>query len=102
MCFIFVGGVQPKTKILDEKPRSCPSCGLHRAFLKRTDHYLSLFFIPLFPIRKGEEYVECQRCGSRSGESGEPWSRPGLSCARCGAVLEKQFRYCPACGNPVK
>ena len=45
---IFIAGISPKTKILDQNPRRCPLCGLHQAYYKRMDYYLSLFFIPLF------------------------------------------------------
>ncbi len=52
--FFFIGGVQPKTITLDDSRRLCPACGLAQARLKRTDQYLSLFFIPLFPVKRGE------------------------------------------------
>jgi hypothetical protein len=79
----------------------CPSCGLHQAFLKRTDHYLSLFFLPIFPIQKGTPFLECRSCGTISGEAGETLRRPGSTCAYCGEPLERTFRFCPACGRPI-
>jgi hypothetical protein len=45
---ILIAGVLPKIKVLDQNPRRCPVCGLNQAYSKRTDHYLSLFFIPIF------------------------------------------------------
>jgi len=30
---------------------------------KRRDHYLALFFIPLFPVRRGPEFWQCSACG---------------------------------------
>jgi hypothetical protein len=90
---IFIAGVSPKTKILDANPRRCPRCGLPGARLKRVDHYLTLFFIPLFPIRKGEPFLGCDRC--------EGIERPeGLSCAKCGKALRPEFKFCPFCGSP--
>ncbi|MEZ4528970.1 MAG: zinc ribbon domain-containing protein [Desulfobacterales bacterium] len=59
---IFIGGVSPKIKIIDEKPVICPVCGLARAYYKRVDHYLNLFFIPLFRVKKGEPFLMCERC----------------------------------------
>ena len=59
---IFIAGVSPKTKVLDQNPRRCPVCGLHQAYHKRTDHYLSLFFIPIFRVKKGEPFIICERC----------------------------------------
>ena len=29
--FFFIAGISPKVKVLDEKPRRCPVCGLHQA-----------------------------------------------------------------------
>ncbi|PKN63526.1 MAG: zinc-ribbon domain-containing protein [Deltaproteobacteria bacterium HGW-Deltaproteobacteria-15] len=101
MYFIFIGGVQPRTRTLEEQPRRCPSCGLSQAFLKRTDHYFSLFFVPLFPIQKGTPFLECRSCGTIFGESGEIRARPDSTCAHCGARVERTFRFCPACGKPT-
>ena len=62
MFFFFIGGIQPKTVTLDRQARTCPACGLAGAYTRRTDHYLSLFFIPLVRVKKGEPYLYCQRC----------------------------------------
>jgi hypothetical protein len=41
----------------------CPRCQVHRAFKhKRMVRYFTLFFIPLFPLGRLGEYVECQTC----------------------------------------
>jgi RNA polymerase subunit RPABC4/transcription elongation factor Spt4 len=101
--FFFIGGVQPKTVTLEETPRLCPACGLAQARLRRIDHYLSLFFIPLFPVKRGDPVVVCDRCGTVS-TPGEPMWRtaapgpPAGQCSRCGFVLERDFKYCPNCG----
>jgi len=101
--FFFIGGMQPKTVTLEDTPRLCPACGLAQARLRRIDHYLSLFFIPLFPVKRGDPLVICDRCGTvstpdepmrRSGSPGLPASR----CSQCGFVLEQDFKYCPNCG----
>jgi hypothetical protein len=100
--FFFIAGIQPKTVTLDETPRMCPACGLYQARLKRVDHYLSLFFIPLFPVKKGGPFVQCQRCGSVFSESGEAWggTRTGdRTCPGCGRPVEPGFRFCPSCGR---
>lgn len=101
--FFFIGGVQPRTVTLDETPRLCPACGLAQARLRRIDHYLSLFFIPLIPVKRGAPILECQRCGAVS----PPDSTPGAyrvetragKCLRCGSALEPGFRFCPYCGS---
>ncbi len=76
--FFFIGGVQPKTMTLDDTPRLCPACGLAQARLKRIDHYLSLFFIPLFPVKRGEPAVICDRCGAVSSQVRVSARRPGV------------------------
>lgn len=103
--FFFIGGVQPRTVTLDEQKRMCDSCGLHQARLVRVDHYLSLFFIPLFPVKKGQPVVLCDRCGQVAGETGGALygSSPAGNafCPACGGPVEKTFRFCPSCGKPV-
>jgi hypothetical protein len=103
--FFFIGGVQPKTVTLDETPRLCPACGLAQARLKRVDHYLSVFFIPLFPVKRGVPAVICDRCGTVSSPDqgfGPPPSRFDKSmCSRCGYPLEATFQFCPTCGSRV-
>ena len=58
---IFIGGVGPRRKKLDNHPRICSNCGLAQAYLVRMDDYLSFFFIPILRIRKGQPFVECER-----------------------------------------
>lgn len=103
--FFFIGGVQPKTVTLDEGRRLCPACGLAQAQLKRIDHYLSLFFIPLFPVKRGQPVLICDRCGAISPDEGYQQAAPapadGSACPRCGAHVESTFRYCPQCGSRI-
>ncbi|MDY6972022.1 MAG: zinc ribbon domain-containing protein [Thermodesulfobacteriota bacterium] len=103
--FFFIAGIQPRTIKLDDHPRMCPSCGLNQAHLKRTDHYLSFFFLPVFRVKKGFPFLECRRCGSLFQESGSVWSetpqeRPP-TCPYCEKQLEQGYRFCPFCGKPV-
>lgn len=105
--FFFIGGVQPRTIVLEDSARICPSCGLAQARLKRIDHYLSLFFIPLFPVKRGEPVLMCDRCGAmslpdRPHEDLQPAGRRLMACRRCGRSLEPSFHYCPHCGADVK
>jgi hypothetical protein len=104
--FFFIAGIQPKTVALDSHPRVCPSCGLHQAVLKRVDHYLSIFFLPIVRVKKGSHFLECQSCGSLSPESGKVWyqdrkGRPGRNCPYCGKPLEPEFHFCPYCGKSI-
>jgi hypothetical protein len=104
--FFLIGGVQPKTVTLDDTPRLCPSCGLAQGRLRRVDHYLSLFFLPLFPVKRGEPVVICNRCGTVSspdqGFRPMPSAVDRTKCTRCGYPLEATFQYCPNCGSRVE
>jgi RNA polymerase subunit RPABC4/transcription elongation factor Spt4 len=104
MCF-FVAGVQPRTRTVDPTPRRCPQCGLHQAELRRVDHYISLFFIPLFRVKEGEPFLYCRRCERfmADGRGAAPFTEagaPSRMCRHCGRQLEKGFNYCPNCGQP--
>ncbi len=104
MCF-FIAGIQPKTVTLKEHPRMCQACGLYQARLKRVDHYLSLFFLPIFRVKKGEPFLQCQSCGSLSGESGDVrdhrFKGTGRTCPYCSQPLKPEFRFCPSCGKKL-
>jgi RNA polymerase subunit RPABC4/transcription elongation factor Spt4 len=71
------------------------------------DHYFSLFFIPLFRVKKGVPFVACDHCHSLFDERGmapqEPtaFGRAAWKCADCGRLLEEDFEYCPRCGKKV-
>ena len=99
---ILIAGVSPKTKTIDPTPRLCSSCGLAQAYLKRVDHYVSLFFIPVIRVKKGEPVLVCNRCESAGFNAPEQQSMrnaaPPVMCKQCGRSLENDFRYCPFCG----
>jgi len=104
--FFFIGGVQPKTVTLDDASRLCPACGLAQARLKRVDYYLSLFFIPLFPVKRGQPVLICDRCGAVASTQ-EPHQRQfslpteDNRCRQCGAAIDPSFHYCPQCGSRI-
>ncbi|MGQ9857671.1 MAG: zinc ribbon domain-containing protein [Thermodesulfobacteriota bacterium] len=102
---IFIGGVQPKTRNLEASPRTCPVCGSPQAYLKRTDHYISLFFIPLIPISRGRPFLACEGCGRVLDERGDILEelRAGMRriCPGCGQRTDPSFRFCPYCGEKL-
>ncbi|MFO7459846.1 MAG: zinc ribbon domain-containing protein [Desulfatiglandales bacterium] len=104
--FFFIAGIQPKTLDLEDQSRMCPACGLYQARLRRVDHYLSLFFVPLFRVKKGHPLVECRSCGGVFTESGQPsfalLSGKTARCPSCGGTLDPAFRYCPSCGKHLR
>lgn len=107
--FFFVGGITPKIKKLDDQPRSCPLCGRLSLYRVRVDHYLNLFFIPLFAVKKGQSFFLCENCEQEfSEESGSVAGtfqgfRPHSPqvCPSCGRLVENDFRYCPYCGRSL-
>lgn len=98
-----IAGVSPKVKRLETAPRICPSCGLAQVYLQRVDHYLSLFFIPIIRVKKGDPVPVCNRCRAsgydRPGTEQVPASHESTRmCNQCGRSLEEKFAYCPYCG----
>jgi len=98
-----IAGVSQKIKTLETAPRICPSCGLAQAYLQRVDHHLSLFFIPIIRVKKGEPVLICNRC--RAAGYDQPGTEPAprspesiRMCKQCGRTLEEKFAYCPYCG----
>jgi hypothetical protein len=100
---IFIGGIGPKRKRLENQPRICTNCGLSQAYLTRIDNYISLFFIPIFRTRKGEPFVLCERCGHVTDQSGNVYATgtdlQAPRCLRCDKTLAKDYPYCPFCGE---
>jgi DNA-directed RNA polymerase subunit RPC12/RpoP len=103
--FFFIGGVAPRTVTLDRNARTCSNCGRLTLYLNRSDHYLSLFFIPLFPVKRGRPFLTCGSCGAVFDERGEPLFKPGYgggrTCPHCGGRVGPDFVYCPYCGKSV-
>jgi hypothetical protein len=105
LMFFFIGGIQPRTVVLDKQPKSCPSCGHIEVYLKRVDHYLSVFFIPLFPVKKGIPFLVCNNCSTRFDERGFRIDvqevAGGRRCSHCGKSVAPDFIYCPYCSKTI-
>ncbi|MBW1739228.1 MAG: zinc ribbon domain-containing protein [Deltaproteobacteria bacterium] len=103
--FFVIAGIQPRNIRMDDTPRMCPSCGLYQAHLKRVDQYFSFFFLPLLRIKKGIPFLECNRCGTLSRESGDVWSESRQSfdrtCPNCGKSVDPTYSFCPFCGQQL-
>ncbi len=105
--FLFIAGVQPKTVRLEKHGGACPRCGHYGLFSKRTDRYLSLFFIPLFRVKTGTLFVSCDHCHSVFDKRGIPLEQrtpdkvygEARTCPNCASRLEDDFDYCPRCGK---
>jgi RNA polymerase subunit RPABC4/transcription elongation factor Spt4 len=102
---IFIAGVSPKIKVLDQNPRRCPICGLHQAYDKRMDHYLSLFFIPILRVKKGAPFLACDRCEQTAHAPGPDSARQqdegAGTCRYCSKDVGGDFKFCPYCGKRV-
>jgi RNA polymerase subunit RPABC4/transcription elongation factor Spt4 len=103
--FFFIGGIQPKTVLIDKQARSCPVCGHFEIHQKRVDHYLSLFFIPLFPLKRGIPFLICAKCNTIIDEhsyrtDAEPPIRK-QRCPFCGRKVDPDFTFCPYCGKAL-
>lgn len=99
----FIAGISPKIKLLDNNPRRCPVCGMAQAYYKRVDYYLSIFFLPVLRLKKGEPFIVCEQCEETIHKSGKAHdSKPqhhARRCRNCGRALRKDFDYCPYCGK---
>jgi rRNA maturation endonuclease Nob1 len=104
--FFFIGGIQPKTILVDRQARSCARCGHFDVYLKRVDHYVSLFFIPLFPIKRGSPFLMCENCKTVFNEHGygvDVEQAVGKkSCPQCGRSIDADFTFCPYCGKALQ
>lgn len=103
--FFFIGGIQPKTVVIDKQAKTCPGCGYPELYLKRVDRYFSLFFIPLFPVKKGVPFLTCENCNAIFNGHGLKINvkQPGARrrCPHCGKPVEPDFSFCPYCGKAV-
>ncbi len=101
MFFFFIAGIQPKEVKPKEQPQKiCPFCGINRLTLKRIDHYFTLFFIPLFRVKKGDPFFECPKCGLIDEKRGIVQSIP--ICPSCKREISPEYKYCPYCGKRLQ
>lgn len=109
--FFFIGGIQPKTVRLGKQAQACPYCSHFDVTLKRVDHYISLFFIPIFRIKKGIPFLECENCqvaidpdidiDGRHVGFGERETDRIRTCGYCGKPVAADYSYCPYCGKRI-
>lgn len=65
-------GLNTSDRVTATPVMTCEVCGYRarQALVKRTTKF-TLFFIPLFPVRRGRSYLECGHCRAfRSVDSG--------------------------------
>ncbi len=60
---MIIFGTRPRTKTIDTGTFFCPHCQTTRDYeRKEARPYFTLYFIPLFPIGKPSEFIECTIC----------------------------------------
>ena len=60
---IIIYGTRGLTKHLEDGDFYCPQCDAGGDYhLMQTRRWLTLFFIPIFPVSGATHYVECQHC----------------------------------------
>jgi hypothetical protein len=101
----FIAGVQPRTVRIEKHTQACTSCAHFDVYVKRVDHYISLFFIPLIRIKKGTPFLVCDNCGTypEQQDSAFEFRKAGKpqKCGYCGRSVEPDFSYCPSCGRSL-
>ncbi|MGD8989938.1 MAG: zinc ribbon domain-containing protein [Desulfobacterales bacterium] len=90
---------------MDQNPRRCTVCGSNQAYYQRIDHYLSLFFIPIFRVKKGAPFSVCDSCTQTGHGFGPDYPQAQSdalpACRNCGKALNEDFIYCPQCGKRI-
>ena len=60
---MIIFGTRNRYKTIDTGSFYCPHCGKERQYdHKQVKNYFALYFIPVFPIGDGDEFIECQTC----------------------------------------
>jgi hypothetical protein len=64
---LFIFGIGPRSKVIEEMPFVCPVCQTPTSYqIKQHRSYFSLFFIPLFPVSKAKlGFKECLNCHTK-------------------------------------
>lgn len=65
MRFIFIVSIHNREKLIGQGEFECPHCRVGRGYQrKEVRPYLSFYFIPLFPVGKTEDVIQCQTCAN--------------------------------------
>ncbi len=96
---IFIGGVQTRKKIVARESRICPNCHHHEMQQIRVDHYFALFFVPLFPVKRGKPFWQCAKCQAPVDNTDYNDSGGAGKCRFCSGTIHGDYAYCPHCGR---
>lgn len=91
--FAILGTSQVVKKIVQQGNYYCQTCAKSNSFSKmRIDQNFQFFFINIFSIKKGQEYVGCDTCYTPLN--------PNI-CPSCEIPFEKNSNYCSGCGHKL-
>jgi len=71
---MIIFGMRGITTTPDKGEFFCPGCGKVDFKLKRVRRFFTLYFIPVIPLNKLGEYVECQKCKDTYNERILDWN----------------------------
>ena len=61
---MIIFGTTGKTSVEKKGFFHCPACGHDAGYQQKgIRRFFTLFFVPLIPLHKVSDYVECDRCG---------------------------------------
>ena len=119
---IFIAGISPKFKVLNQSNGVCPVCGKSVNFnVSKKYSVVTLFFIPIIPFG-ASYYLDCPNCKSimslskAKGKKIEQGSvntvnnsdmeifqnNVGSVCTACGAKIIVNQNFCYHCGTRLK
>jgi transcription elongation factor Elf1 len=91
-------GTKGKRNVVGKGKFYCPKCKADRSYEHiKTGQYFSAFFIPLFKIKDGSEFIECKSCETPFEMSVLKMTREKVDFARFIEIAKKQI----AAGIPV-
>lgn len=62
---MIIFGTRNRTKTLDSGQFFCPRCQAQRHYERmQARPYFALYFVPIFPVGEGREYIQCSTCGA--------------------------------------
>jgi len=61
---MIIFGTRARYRTISSGEFFCPHCQRPREYAhRRGKNYFSLYFVPIFPLGDGGEFIECQSCG---------------------------------------
>lgn len=100
-----VYGFLRSSKYCGQHVRPCPACGKETFHtFERRREWLTLFFLPIVPLSRGQGITRCNLCGHQTTEGGKQSGLPGVdegtkTCPDCAELIKLEARVCRYCGR---